>query len=91
MFFHRLYTSLQLLYQAVEQRFQGVVVLQFLLDLLTCVDDRRVVASAELLSDIWQRCFGQIPAQIHGDLPWHGDVLTAPLGLQVGNRYVEVG
>jgi hypothetical protein len=47
---HRLYTSLQLLHQTVKQGSQRVVGLHFLLDFLTRVDNRRVIAPAELLT-----------------------------------------
>lgn len=88
---HRLYPSLQLLYQAVEQCSQCVVVFQFLLDFLTGVDDRCVVATTELFADVWQRGFSQVAAQVHGNLPRHRDILAAPLSLEVGNRDVKVG
>ena len=38
--------------KTVKQGSQGVVGLHVLLDLLTRVDDRRVIASAELLTDV---------------------------------------
>ncbi len=88
---HNLYTSLQLLYQAVEQGSQGFIVLHVLRDLLAGVDDRRVITSAEFLADVWQRGFGQVSAEVHGNLPRHRYILAAPLGLKVGNRDVKVG
>lgn len=88
---HNLYTSLQLLYQAVEQGSQGLIVLHVLLDLLTGVDDRGVIASAEFLADVWQRGFGQVPAEEHGNLSRHRYILATPLGLKVSNRDVKVG
>ena len=55
-------------------------------DLVACVQDRRVVAAAELGADAQQRDVRLRAHQVHGDLPWHDDgpvALLAPERLQV--------
>jgi len=58
------------------------------------VDDRGVVAAAELLADLGQRQVGELAAQVHGDVPG-GDEHPGPRGpaqvLQVDRLAVQAG
>ena len=53
------------------------------LDLLGGGQDGGVVAVAVVSADVRQGEVGQRPAQVHGDVPGHGDILAAALALDI--------
>ena len=60
-------------------------------DLLLRVHHGRMVAAAELLTDLRQRQIGQFAAQVHRDLPGRDQDTAAGSALEVLDRQAEVG
>src|SRR5919201_3735424 len=58
-------------------------------DLRGRVDNRGVVATAELLADLRQRRVGEFARQVHRDLPWIDDVLRALVAAELVEREAE--
>ena len=54
-----------------------------LLYFLAGMHDRRMVPAAEFEAELGRRVLGDIPGDIHGDLPRKGDVLRSFLSLEV--------
>src|SRR2546429_4330115 len=53
------------------------------------VDDRRVVAAAELLADLRKRRVGELAREVHRDLAGIDDVLRAPVAGELVEREAE--
>src|SRR6185436_13250239 len=48
-------------------------------DVRGCVDDRRMVSTAEVVADLGERAVGELSAEVHGHVPGVDDRARSPL------------
>src|SRR6266850_5583591 len=78
-----------LLLQAVQCGGQRTVAVFRFYDLLTGMNDRRVVFASELPPDLGIRGVRELPTEIHGDLSRMHQCLAPATGFQVGYLHME--
>src|SRR2546426_4906061 len=71
-------STLQLLFQIMDDLADIRVYFHPVLDQTTGVQDGAMVAPAERFANRVQRTLGELPRQEHGDLPWESDVFRPP-------------
>ena len=80
---------------ALDKLLHGLVQLDIgcpvLGNLLVGVKHRGMVPAAEKFADLGQGCICQLPAQVHGNLPRHREILIPLAGVQVINIQLEMG
>src|SRR5258706_4753518 len=72
-----------------NQAVEILVFSHFPFHLLSRVEDCGVML-AKLFANFWQRCLGELAAQIHCNLSWFSDPARIVLGLQFNDAQFEV-